>query len=168
MKTDDPQKPDLQKPDPRCKRLHLKEWLFFGLALLSVPVWMGGMWWNANTRSGWNTLVAHYGEAPEGLAYPHRRAVIGVVRPPKRRHVFADSDSGGLYRRGKIDYGYDETGFWMRGRFRGFTYGPSRPLYIPWSEVRAGDVLTLHLRNHPYAFYVQEQALLDAAAQYGE
>ncbi len=56
----------------------------------------------------------------------------------------------------------------MLGRFRGFTYGPGRPLYIPWSEVRAVEVLTLHLRNYPYAFYVQEQTLLDAATRYVE
>jgi hypothetical protein len=151
----------------RPAEVSLKSWLVFGLALLAFPAWMGGMWWSANTRSGWNTLVEQYGEAPAGLAYPHRRAIIGVVRPPNRRHVFADASGGGSYRRGKIDYGFDENGFWMRGRFRGLTYGPARSLYIPWSEARAGNLLTIELIQHPYAFYVQEQRLLDAAAKFG-
>lgn len=148
------------------KQRTLKGWLLFGAALLSFPAWMGGMMWNANSRSGWNALVEAFGPPPADAEYTHRRAVIGVIRPPNRRHVFADSRGGGTYHRGKVDYGFDERGFWMRGRFRGFTYGPVNPLYIPWSEVGGRDLLSLRLRNHPYRLYVQEQDLLDAAERY--
>lgn len=123
---------------------------------------MGLMMWRANSHSGWNELVAHYGSPAPEVVYSHRRAVIGVIRPPNRRHVFADSRGGGSYHRGKVDYGFDEHGFWMRGRFRGLTYGPARPLYVPWSEVGGLDLLTIYLRNHSHRLYVQDPDLLEA------
>ncbi|TVR45552.1 MAG: hypothetical protein EA425_17990 [Puniceicoccaceae bacterium] len=159
---------DPESPAQAGSASHRPVWqgyLLFLLALAAFPAWGGTMWWLANHRSGWNDLVDHFGPAPAHLTYDHQRAVVGVIRPPNRRHVFADSDGGG-YRRGRVDYGYDEEGFWMRGRYRGLTYGPTRPLHVPWSEVRDHAQLTIRFHNHPYRLYVQEQALLDAVDRY--
>lgn len=152
-------------PSGRSFSPTMKGWFLFGLAFLSLPAWLAMMWWFANERSGWNELVEQYGSAPADVSYLHKSAIIGVIKPNGRRYVFADSDSGS-YRRGKIDYGFDETGFWMRGQYRGFTYGPARSLFIPWSDVRRRDGLIIHLQGNQYRFYVQEQILLDAVEKY--
>lgn len=135
------------------------------LAVLFIPGWFLFMYYDANVRSGWGRLVSDYQTAPRGKAYPHKRIVAGVVKPSGRLHVFADEETG-RSRRGKIDLGFDDEAFWMRGRFRGLTYGPRRSLYVPWDDVQRCDhTLRIHLADSRHGIYVQYQPLLDKCAE---
>lgn len=135
-------------------------WLFL-LALMVVPVWVLAMHWYTNSHSGWNRIANLYGQSLQGLPFAESGVVVHVVQPNGRRVTFARENSGGAARRGMMKVGYDDQAFWIRSAFHGWLGGPSKSIYVPWSDVSGCDGLRLGFRYLDLSLIVQEQGLLD-------
>jgi hypothetical protein len=127
------------------------------LAILSVPVWLLGMYWLNNSYSGWNTLAAIHHAADHDLTNSVGPTAVTVIQPSGRKFEYVS-------RRGhkQAEAGFDDTGFWVRAMGSGWFSGPGTPIFVPWDAVESCGGLRVQLRHPRFALVIHDQDILDA------
>ena len=135
-------------------------WLF----AVSLILWPTLMYWLANGYSGWSHLKSYHDAGSRELRHSQGPTNVTLVQSSGRKYDFASNQSGrASYAR--TDVGFDDEGFWVRGRHGGWTGGPRGAVFIPWTAVERCDGLRIHLSHPQMALIIHDQPLLDACAR---
>jgi hypothetical protein len=114
-------------------------WLF----AVSLILWPTLMYWLANGYSGWSDLKSYYDAGSRELRHSQGPTNVTLAQASGRKYDFASNQSGrASYAR--TDVGFDDEGFWVRGRHGGWTGGPRGAIFIPLDGRR-----TLRWTAHP-------------------
>jgi len=134
---------------------------FLWLFAVSLVVWPALIYWLANEYSGWSELKRYHDAGSRTLHNSQGPTHVTLVQRSGRKYDFGSRRSGrSTYAR--TDVGFDEEGFWVRGRHGGWTGGPRGAVFISWFSVARCEGLRIHLTHPDMALIVQDQPVLDA------